>query len=130
MELKRKVNWLSASEFVWIGSKGECKLKNFLNQTEMFNYMLTPNKSIYGKTNHPTEKPINLIKKFICVNTNKGEVVLDCFMGSGTTAVACKQLGRNFIGFEINKEYINIANKRLNQETLLSLNNFEKELNK
>jgi len=126
----RKVNWLSASEFVWIGSKGECKLKNFLNQTEMFNYMLTPNKSIYGKTNHPTEKPINLIKKFICVNTNKGEVVLDCFMGSGTTAVACKQLGRNFIGFEINKEYINIANKRLNQETLLSLNNFEKELNK
>lgn len=61
----RKVNWLSASEFVWVGSKGECKLKNFLKQTEMFNYMITPNKSSYGVTNHPTEKPLSVIIKFI-----------------------------------------------------------------
>jgi len=115
----RKVNWLSASEFVWVGSKGECKLKNFLKQSEMFNYMITPNKSIYGKTEHPTEKPEDLIRKFILVNTDKGDIVLDPFMGSGTTAVACKQLNRNFIGFEISKRYVEIANKRLAQNTLM-----------
>jgi len=41
----RKVNWISATEFIWVGSKGSSKLKNFYNQTEMFNYMLYPNKS-------------------------------------------------------------------------------------
>jgi len=113
----RKVNWLSASEFVWVGSKGSCKLKNFLNQTEMFNYMLTPNKSIYGKTKHPTEKPEALIKKFILVSTNKGDIVLDPFLGSGTTAVACEKLNRRWIGIEMNPEYIEIAKKRIEEET-------------
>jgi len=109
----RKVNWLSASEFIWVGSKGSCKLKNFLNQTEMFNYMLTPNKSIYGKTEHPTEKPEDLIKKFILVSTDKGDIILDPFIGSGTTAVACIQTGRKFIGIEINPKYVQIANERI-----------------
>jgi len=119
----RKVNWLSASEFIWVGSKGSCKLKNFLNQTDMFNYMLTPNKSIYGKTEHPTEKPEELIKKFVLVSTHKGDLVLDPFMGSGTTAVVCKQTGRNFIGFEISQKYVDIANKRLSQQTLMEVKN-------
>ncbi len=109
----RKVNWVSASEFVWVGSKGKCKLKNFLKQTEMFNYMLTPNKSIYGKTSHPTEKPESLIKKFILTSSNKGDLILDPFIGSGTTAVACKMLDRNFIGFELSEEYCEIARKRI-----------------
>jgi len=122
----RKVNWLSSSEFVWVGSKGSCKLKNFLNQTEMFNYMITPNKSIYGKTEHPTEKPEDLIKKFILVNSNKGDLVLDPFMGSGTTAVACKQTGRNFLGFEISENYVKIANKRLAQTTFYDVLKEEK----
>ena len=109
----RKVNWLSASEFVWVGSKGSCKLKNFLNQTEMFNYMLTSNKSIYGKTEHPTEKPENLIKKFILVSTNKGDLVLDLFSGMGTTALACKLEKRHFIGCENNSSYYQIILRRL-----------------
>ncbi len=114
----RKVNWLSASEFVWVGSKGECKLKNFLNQTDMFNYMITPNKSIYGVTEHPTEKPIDLIIKFILTSSNEGDLILDPFLGSGTTAVACSSLNRNFLGFEINPEYCQIAIKRLEQENI------------
>jgi len=114
----RKVNWLSASEFVWVGSKGECKLKNFLQQKEMFNYMVTPNKSSYGKTEHPTEKPEIIIEKFIKTSSNKNDVILDPFIGSGTTAVVCNRLGRNFIGFEINQDYIKIANRRLAQKTL------------
>ena len=68
---------------------------------------------------HPAEKPLELISEFIKKSSNKESIVLDFFMGSGTTAVACKQLGRRFIGFEISPEYCEIANKRLEQETLL-----------
>jgi len=75
--------------------------------------MITPNKSIYGKTEHPTEKPVELIKRFIVTSSNEKEIVLDPFIGSGTTAVAYIQTGRNFIGFEKNKDYFKMANKRL-----------------
>ena len=80
--------------------------------------MITANGSSYKKTKHPTEKPLVLIKHFVEVYSNKDDLVLDCFMGSGTTALACKQLGRNFIGIEAIQEYIDMANKRLEQEVL------------
>ncbi len=51
-------------------------------------------------------------------STKEGDIVLDPFVGIGTTAVSCKQLNRNFIGFEISPEYCKIANKRLEQENL------------
>jgi site-specific DNA-methyltransferase (adenine-specific) len=109
----RLVNWLSASEFVWVGSKGECKLKNFLNQTEMFNYMITPNSSSYGVTEHPTEKPKMLIKRFIITSSHPGDVILDPFMGSATTAVCAFETNRKFIGFEKKKEYYDMGMERL-----------------
>ena len=62
---------------------------------------------------HPTQKPVSLIEYLIKTYTNEGETVLDFTMGSGTTAVSCKQTTRNFIGFELNKGYFDIANKRL-----------------
>jgi len=75
-------------------------------------------------TKHPTQKPIKFLRRFVETFTDEKEVVLDPFMGSGTTAVACKELGRNFVGFEINKEYIEMANKRLsNIDTTLSAYN-------
>lgn len=67
---------------------------------------------------HPTAKNIDAIRFLIEVNTLKQEIVLDCFMGSGTTAVACKQTGRNFYGCELNKEYIKIAEDRLKQSRI------------
>lgn len=71
---------------------------------------------------HPTQKPVALIEYLIRTYTNEGGVVLDNCMGSGTTAIACINTNRNFIGFEMNKEYWEIANKRieerLNQPTL------------
>ena len=111
----RKVNWVSSSEFVWVGSKGEGKIKNFLTQKEMYNYALTPNKSAYGKTEHPTEKPEAIIARFVKTSSSEGDIVLDPFMGSGTTAVVCKKLNRKYIGIEISPEYIEIANKRINE---------------
>lgn len=70
------------------------------------------------KFNHPSVKPESMIRRIINNLSDEGGLVLDCFMGSGTTAFACKSLKRNFIGFEINPEYVKIANKRLAQEIL------------
>ena len=62
---------------------------------------------------HPTQKPIALMKWCIELSTKEGDTVLDPFMGSGTTGVACVQTGRNFIGIEISEEYFKIAEKRI-----------------
>jgi DNA modification methylase len=67
---------------------------------------------------HPAQKPVELIRKYIRVLSKEGDIVLDGYGGSGTTYVACKQLNRKFIGFEINKEYCEIAKKRLAQQIL------------
>ena len=68
-----------------------------------------------GSTVHPTQKPIELMKYLIRTYTNQNEAVLDFTMGSGTTGCACKELGRDFIGIEINKGYYDIAVNRINQ---------------
>tara|TARA_R100000781_G_scaffold3506_1_gene4904 strand:- start:8 stop:769 length:762 start_codon:yes stop_codon:yes gene_type:complete len=64
---------------------------------------------------HPTQKPVALMEYLIKTYTNENETVLDFTMGSGTTGVACKNLNRNFIGIEKNKNYFNIANKRIKE---------------
>jgi site-specific DNA-methyltransferase (adenine-specific) len=64
---------------------------------------------------HPTQKPVALMEYLIRTYTNEGETVLDFTMGSGTTGVACKNLNRDFIGIELDPEYFEIANKRINQ---------------
>ena len=66
-----------------------------------------------SKINHPTVKPIDVIEQIIQNCSNEWDTVLDCYLWSGTTAVACKKLNRNFIGIEINPEYCEIANRRI-----------------
>jgi len=70
---------------------------------------------------HPTAKNINVIRECVLSHSCKGEVVLDPFMGSGTLALACYQTGRRYLGFEIDKEYVEIAQKRLSQKVLFPL---------
>lgn len=65
---------------------------------------------------HPTIKPLNMIERFINNSSNEGQIVLDPFMGSGTTGVACKKLNRNFIGVELDAEYFETAKKRIENE--------------
>lgn len=67
------------------------------------------------KTAHPTQKSLNLMSEIIQIHTNKNDLVLDPFMGSGSTGVACANLGRNFIGVEIDKDYFKIAKDRLKE---------------
>lgn len=66
------------------------------------------------KYTHPAKFPLQLALDHIYSWTNESEVVLDCFMGSGTTALAAKQLNRNYIGIEISQEYCKLAERRIN----------------
>lgn len=66
-----------------------------------------------GRALHPTQKPEELLKRIISASSNKGGLVLDPFLGSGTTALVAKRLGRNWIGIEKNKKYITAAKKRI-----------------
>lgn len=92
-------------------SKGKPNIFNFLTQQEMVNTM----PYLIGRkcTEHPTEKPLYAIKRILQTNSNQDSLILDPFMGSGTTGVACAELHRRFIGIEINEAYFNIAKRRI-----------------
>ena len=83
-----------------------------------FNY---EKRDIRDKTLHPATFPISLSKKVIELFTHKGELVLDPFVGSGTTLVAAQDLDRNAIGFDLNKNYTNLCKKRLASTRLLNV---------
>lgn len=71
-------------------------------------------KNVSKEKFHPCPIPIELIERIIKLTTKEGDVVLDPFMGSGTTALACLNTNRMFVGFEIDKKYFDIANERIN----------------
>ena len=72
-----------------------------------------PNKKEFGEENkHPTIKPVKMMEWLVKLLTDEGDIVLDCFMGSGTTGVACKNLDREFVGIEKSKEFVKTAKRR------------------
>ena len=71
-----------------------------------------------NRTIHPTQKPVALLEYLIKTYTSEGELVLDNCMGSGTTAIACINTNRNYISFELNKEYYELAKNRINKHIL------------
>ena len=82
--------------------------------------------SMPENTDHPTQKPEKLLAKIILASTNAGDLILDPFAGSGTTAVAAKKLGRNFVAIEADEDYCLLAAKRLEiAETDTSIQGFE-----
>ena len=106
--------YLSDLEY-WVYIKGN-KSKMLSNyHTKSLVYKSSVNVKDKKLYKHPTVKPVELIEKFITNHTNKDEVILDPFMGSGTTGVASVNLNRNFIGIELNTNYFNIAKERLTQ---------------
>jgi site-specific DNA-methyltransferase (adenine-specific) len=70
-------------------------------------------RDILSSNLHPTQKPIALLEYLVKTYSNEGDTILDFTMGSGSTGVACQNLNRNFIGIELDKEYFEIAKKRL-----------------
>jgi site-specific DNA-methyltransferase (adenine-specific) len=66
------------------------------------------------RTEHPTQKPVKLIKTLILQLTNENQIIFDPFMGSGTTAIACLETNRQYIGCELNTEYYQMCLNRIN----------------
>lgn len=67
------------------------------------------------RADHPTQKPLEIVERMIKASCPPGGMVLDPFMGSGTTAVAARRCGRDFTGFELNPEYCRLIEERLEQ---------------
>ena len=76
-------------------------------------------KNVSKKHSHPCPIPLELAERIILTTTEEGDTIVDPFAGSGTILIAAKKHNRNFIGFEISKEYCDMAEKRLSQEVLL-----------
>ena len=105
--------WLSDLEYcLWFGET-DVKLNDGYELKSKW-YESAINKKDKDKYNHPTIKPLQLVKRHILHSTQPNDIVLDCFSGSGTTCVACKELDRQFIGIEIDPEYHKISLDRLN----------------
>jgi DNA modification methylase len=102
-------DWNHCDLIIACGDKPIKKPKN-----NFYQYLKFP--TTEGKP-HPCPKPNEIMRKLIIDFTEKDHTILDPFMGSGTTGVACKELGRNFIGIEIDKGYYEIAEKRIAQAT-------------
>ncbi len=100
--------YMQQCEFILLLRKGKARHINNRGTSNCFEIS-----NIIGKKLHPTEKPVELMKIFIENSSIVGDTVLDPFMGVGSTGVACMTLKRNFIGIEIDKEYFNIARKRI-----------------
>lgn len=100
--------YLNGCEFILMLRKGAARN---INNMGYKNILSVPN--IIGDKCHPTEKPVGLMEILIGNSTNEGDIVLEPFAGSGSTCIAAKNLGRNFIGIELDEEYCKVANDRL-----------------
>jgi len=109
-------SYLTDKEYcLYFRNKGYCNPSSYENAKTIFTTSLNANdKKLYK---HPTIKPLQIIKTLIKNSSKEDDIVADFFLGSGTTCVAAKELGRRYIGFEIDEEYYKIAKDRLNGVT-------------
>jgi DNA modification methylase len=106
--MNAKSIWLSGIEVCVYGKKKNAPFNSFYKNTVL--------KYPCGRSKvHPTEKPVKLFEELIKISSNTGQTILDPCMGSGTTAIAALNTGRFFIGFELDKGYFDIANKRIEE---------------
>lgn len=99
-------------EFVFFVQKGRCFLRDG-RRPDILEYA----KISGSKMVHPTEKPIDMLERLIKDASDEGDTILDPFMGSGTTGVACVNTGRSFIGIELDPDYFRIAKERIDSAT-------------
>ena len=101
--------YMNQCEFILMLRKGGAKNINDMGSTTCLEF-LNPT----GNKTHPTEKPVDLLKHLILNSTKENETVLDPFMGTGNTGIACIDTNRNFIGFEIDTKFFKFAENKLN----------------
>ena len=117
MPRNKDLHFINSTE-TWIYFTHKTKTGTYNNESkaihDFFESGTTPKKEKkYG--GHPTQKPLSILSFFIKTLTNKGDVVLDPFMGSGSTGVSCVGLSRKFIGIELLKEYYNVSKLRIHE---------------
>lgn len=107
--------YLTDTEYcLYFRNGGMCEPKNYEDaKTYWFDPINASDKQIWE---HPTIKPQHMIEKLIRNSSKQGQLVMDLYLGSGTTAAACKKLNRNFIGSEINEKYYKIALDRVEKQ--------------
>jgi len=110
-------NFKSCVETAVVFTKG-VTTKKWRGGGNQDNYICEPFVSGGEKVNHPTQKPMKVFEHLIGLFTDENDVVLDPYIGSGTTAVACKRLKRQYIGMDIDERYVGIANERLRRVVL------------
>lgn len=98
--------WLVKKNAKWVFNRLDDKY-----QRPKFVGSLTPQNE---RTGHTTQKPVYLMEEIIKIHSNENDLILDPFMGSGTTGVACKNLNRKFIGIELDDKYFEISKERIN----------------
>jgi len=104
--------YMQCCEFILMLRKGKARSINNMGEKTL---LTIPN--IIGTKNHPTEKPVELMKILIENSSNENDIVLDPFCGTGATVIACIELKRRFIGIDINREYCDIAATRINEQS-------------
>ena len=110
--------YMSQFEYILFFRKGGERKINNCGDSDILSIPNIKLKDENGNNYHDTEKPVPLMEVLVKNSSNKGELVLDPFMGIGSTGIACKNLGRNFIGCEIDKNYFEVAEKRINNSTV------------
>jgi site-specific DNA-methyltransferase (adenine-specific) len=117
-----KNNWTAGDLYADFGNQYECiafmPKEGFKLKSKRYSNIWNFDRLPAHKLKHPTQKPKSIIRRLIECATEEGQIVLDPFMGSGTTAVVAKEMKRNFIGFEIEEDYFKVINERLNQSGL------------
>lgn len=117
-----KNNWTAVDLYRDFGNQYECiafmPKDQFKLKSKRYPNVWQFNRIPADKLKHPTQKPKSIIRRLIECATTERDIVLDPFMGSGTTAVACKELNRRYLGYEINPEYFKVIDERLKQESL------------
>ena len=109
--INSKINYLTNAREVAVSAiKGSKPTFNSSYDNGLYSYPICAGKE---RTIHPTQKPLSLITDLVLKHSNEGDTVLDCFMGSGTTGVACKNTNREFIGIELDEKYYKVACERL-----------------
>lgn len=111
----RKVSWMSGWEICGLWQKQGGKLIYNYQLGQQKNYGLRPIVGGKERKGHPTQKPLSVMKLFVSYWSNEGDLVCDPFLGSGSTAVACRELDRRYIGIEISEAYCKTAKERLSK---------------
>lgn len=108
--------YMGQVEHIFLLRKGKDKPINDCGKSDLLSIPLQRDKDKQGNNIHDSQKPIKLFQVLVAMSSNEGQTVLDPFIGSGTTAIACIKEKRHFVGFELNKDYYEIACKRIKNE--------------